>query len=44
MGDFLIYGSSGYTGSLIAREAAARGHRLVLAGRNAAWPLAGRGA
>ena len=32
----LIYGATGYTGDLIAREAAARGYRPVLAGRNAA--------
>jgi short subunit dehydrogenase-like uncharacterized protein len=31
---FLIYGANGYTGGLIAREAIARGHRPVLAGRN----------
>jgi len=35
MPGFLIYGANGYTGTLIAREAVARGHRLVLAGRNA---------
>src|SRR5438067_9894398 len=34
MPDFLIYGANGYTGSLIARAAVARGHRPVLAGRN----------
>jgi short subunit dehydrogenase-like uncharacterized protein len=33
---WLIYGANGYTGELIAREAVARGHRPVLAGRNAA--------
>jgi short subunit dehydrogenase-like uncharacterized protein len=32
---FLIYGAYGYTGSLIAREALARGHQPLLAGRNA---------
>jgi short subunit dehydrogenase-like uncharacterized protein len=32
---FLIYGANGYTGELIAREAVARGHRPILAGRNA---------
>lgn len=32
----LIYGATGYTGELIAREAARRGLRPVLAGRNAA--------
>src|SRR5262249_31494151 len=35
MPDYLIYGANGYTGSLIARAAVARGHRPVLAGRNA---------
>ena len=35
MTDFLIYGANGYTGSLIARAAVARGHRPILAGRNA---------
>lgn len=35
MPGFLIYGANGYTGALIAREAVARGHRPVLAGRNA---------
>lgn len=34
MADLLIYGANGYTGTLIAREAAARGQRPVLAGRN----------
>jgi len=33
---FLIYGANGYTGSLIAREAARRGQAPILAGRNAA--------
>jgi short subunit dehydrogenase-like uncharacterized protein len=32
---FLIYGANGYTGELIAREAVRRGHKPVLAGRNA---------
>jgi short subunit dehydrogenase-like uncharacterized protein len=31
---FLIYGAYGYTGELIARQAVARGHRPVLAGRD----------
>jgi short subunit dehydrogenase-like uncharacterized protein len=31
---FLIYGASGYTGELIAREAASRGQRPILAGRS----------
>src|SRR5262245_1082119 len=35
MANYLIYGSNGYTGALIAREAAARGQRPVLAGRSA---------
>lgn len=33
---WLLYGATGYTGRLIARRAAARGLRPVLAGRNAA--------
>ena len=32
--NFLIYGSYGYTGNLIAREAVARGLRPILAGRD----------
>lgn len=32
---WMIYGANGYTGRLIAREAVARGHRPILAGRNA---------
>jgi short subunit dehydrogenase-like uncharacterized protein len=32
---YLIYGANGYTGELIAREAARRGQRPVLAGRDA---------
>jgi short subunit dehydrogenase-like uncharacterized protein len=32
----LIYGANGYSGELIARAAAARGERPILAGRNAA--------
>jgi short subunit dehydrogenase-like uncharacterized protein len=36
MAGYLIYGANGYTGSLIARMAVQRGHRPVLAGRNAA--------
>ena len=35
MGGVLIYGATGYTGTLIAREAVARGERPLLAGRNA---------
>lgn len=34
MDRFLIYGANGYTGALIAEEAARRGLRPVLAGRN----------
>jgi short subunit dehydrogenase-like uncharacterized protein len=33
--EYLIYGANGYTGALIAREAARRGHRPILAGRHA---------
>lgn len=33
---WMLYGANGYTGELIAREAAARGDRPVLAGRSAA--------
>jgi short subunit dehydrogenase-like uncharacterized protein len=36
MPGFLIYGATGYTGALIAREAVARDLRPILAGRNAA--------
>ena len=32
---WLLYGANGYTGELIAREAAARGLQPILAGRNA---------
>ncbi len=32
--NWLIYGATGYTGSLIAEEAVRRGHRPILAGRN----------
>jgi short subunit dehydrogenase-like uncharacterized protein len=35
MNPWMIYGANGYTGELIAREAAKRGHRPILAGRNA---------
>lgn len=35
MSEFLIYGANGYTGRLIAREAAARGMKPTLAGRDA---------
>jgi short subunit dehydrogenase-like uncharacterized protein len=35
LASFLIYGANGYTGSLIARQAVARGHQPILAGRNA---------
>jgi short subunit dehydrogenase-like uncharacterized protein len=42
MKNFLIYGASGYTGELIAREAAKRGLKPILAGRsqNKIEPLA----
>ena len=33
---WIIYGAYGYTGELVAREAVRRGHRPVLAGRDAA--------
>ena len=33
---WLLYGATGYTGELIAREACRRGQRPILAGRNAA--------
>lgn len=32
--NWMIYGANGYTGELIAREAAKRGHKPVLAGRS----------
>jgi len=35
MASFMVYGATGYTGSLIAREAVRRGMRPMLAGRNA---------
>src|SRR5688500_3478131 len=43
MHDFVVYGAYGYTGELIAREAAARGRRPLLAGRDGdrLAPLAG---
>jgi short subunit dehydrogenase-like uncharacterized protein len=34
-GPWLLYGANGYTGELVARLAAARGHRPILAGRSA---------
>jgi short subunit dehydrogenase-like uncharacterized protein len=34
-GPWLLYGANGYTGELIARKAASRGHHPVLAGRHA---------
>lgn len=42
MKNFLIYGANGYTGALIAREAARRGLRPILSGRsqNKVEPLA----
>jgi short subunit dehydrogenase-like uncharacterized protein len=36
LNDFLLYGANGYTGELIARFAAERGLKPVLAGRNKA--------
>ncbi len=36
MSNYLIYGANGYTATLTAREAVARGQRPILAGRNAA--------
>lgn len=36
MNNWLLYGATGYTGELIARAAAARAPRPILAGRNAA--------
>lgn len=41
---WMIYGANGYTGVLVAEEAVRRGHRPVLAGRNAQKlaPLAAR--
>lgn len=35
MPTWMIYGANGYTGELIAREAARRGHKPILAGRSA---------
>ncbi|HWM90661.1 MAG TPA: saccharopine dehydrogenase NADP-binding domain-containing protein [Thermoanaerobaculia bacterium] len=35
MSDWMIYGANGYTGELVAREAAGRGLKPILAGRNA---------
>lgn len=35
MSTFILYGATGYTGVLLAEEAARRGHRPLLAGRNA---------
>ena len=34
-GPWLLYGANGYTGELVARLAAALGHRPILAGRRA---------
>lgn len=34
-GSWMLYGATGYTGTLIAEEAVRRGHRPLLAGRNA---------
>ena len=35
MKNWLIYGASGYTGEIIAKEAISRGHKPILAGRSA---------
>ncbi len=35
MAGYIIYGANGYTGALLARMAVSRGHRPVLAGRDA---------
>ena len=35
MSHWVLYGATGYTGVLLAEEAARRGHRPILAGRNA---------
>lgn len=35
MNDWVLYGATGYTGVLLAEEAARRGHKPVLAGRSA---------
>jgi short subunit dehydrogenase-like uncharacterized protein len=42
--NWMIYGATGYTGTLIAEEAVRRGHRPILAGRNRAKlePVAAR--
>ncbi len=44
MGEWMIYGATGYTGTLVAEEAVRRGHKPLLAGRSAAKlrPLAER--
>jgi saccharopine dehydrogenase (NAD+, L-lysine-forming) len=44
LSDWMIYGANGYTGALVAEEAAARGARPILAGRSegAIAPLAAR--
>lgn len=34
-GSWMLYGATGYTGTMIAEEAVRRGHRPILAGRNA---------
>ena len=36
MANYAIYGANGYTGALVARLAAGRGHRPILAGRDGA--------
>lgn len=44
MNDWMIYGATGYTGTLVAEEAVRKGHKPLLAGRSAAKlrPLAER--
>ena len=37
MGDFLVYGATGYTGRLIAEHAVERGPFPVLAGPRCCW-------
>lgn len=44
MGEWMIYGATGYTGTIVAEEAVRRGHKPLLAGRSATKlrPLAER--
>ena len=39
MKSWMLYGAYGFTGRLLAAEAVRRGHRPVLAGRDAAKPV-----